>query len=149
MRARGVQTRFTPESSAKATATRLRKREEAKALQLLPELEFVRSKYWEIAARLVGVDRLPDWAEPMSVTRMTEWLNRLGLSRDDAAVYLSNDEKLQSVDPTPKFSPSQFIRDNPRWPLRAFVGTVIENCLGTWIDSKTFRVDRPIPAKGA
>jgi hypothetical protein len=128
----------TLEQRMKAQATRAAKKEKFKEQNPFTEKDCERARYWDIAAQACGIVRLPDWTEPMTTTRMTQWMNRLGINRSHVAVYLSNDEALNSVDPEPKFSPSKFIQDNPRWGLRAFVGTIIENVGGAWIDSKTF-----------
>jgi hypothetical protein len=57
---------------------------------------------------------LPDYGIPCSVADMTLWLERVGVEKAD---FLATGEYRSLED---------FITMNPTWPLRAFVGLLLE-----------------------
>lgn len=119
---------FTAETAREAMAKRKASRE---AANLLSEDAFLRARYWEDAARVIGV-RLPDWSEPITSRRVEQWMHRLGLTGKDVAPFLGDENGS---------FPGHFAANNPRWPLRALIGTVVENVCGTW-HGKTFERDQ-------
>lgn len=70
------------------------------------------AKWDELAAKLM-VYRLPDWVIPCSPEAMRTWLDRLEMSERD----FFNRTQTNVTD---------FMRFNPTWPLRAFVGLLLE-----------------------
>jgi|GEM_PF-4848852 len=117
MAIRRLQGPTDPEHMAKMQAARAAKKAAHKTLNLLGEGNFDRSHRWDDVARARGI-RLPDWNEPITVRRVRVWMNRLGVTAPDCAAYLGDEKG--------KF-PGTFVVNNPRWPLRALVGTILES----------------------
>lgn len=77
--------------------------------------KFCDAEHWdELAAKHLPRYDLPSWDVPCSPEAMERWLDRLDLSERD---YLSM-TGLKRLD--------EFIKLNPNWPLRAWIGTVLE-----------------------
>jgi len=78
------------------------------------ERDFADSAYWDDLARkrLKGY-ALPDWSEPCTEQAMRKWELMLDLDKGEYEGYTA----------TPY---SDFIRLNPEWPLRAWLGLVME-----------------------
>lgn len=75
---------------------------------------FTDSGWWlELADKHLANYTIPDWHETCSRERMIWWLERLDMTEKDY-VRLTN----TTLD--------EFRRLNPDWPLRAFVGLILE-----------------------
>ena len=73
---------------------------------------FADAGHWDELAKSHSY-RLPKWSEPCSVERMRLWMDRLNISN-----RLYKEQTGTTLD--------QFIELNPAWPLRAFVGLLME-----------------------
>ncbi|NPV07578.1 MAG: hypothetical protein HPY83_06400, partial [Anaerolineae bacterium] len=95
---------------AKSREARKAQREWAKANL---RWDFLDAPHWAELARQYGV-RLPQWWVPCTRKHMVRWLPKLGFSlawyRDWAG----------------KSDLTWFMKRNPDWPLRAFVGLLLE-----------------------
>ena len=81
---------------------------------LRSEASFSDSGTWnELAGKHVTRFNMPDWDEPCSVEQMGRWLDRLNISKDEYTVYTGTDFE-------------DWMAFNPDWPLRAFVGVLLE-----------------------
>jgi hypothetical protein len=67
----------------------------------------------ELAAKYLPRYRLPGWDTPCHPVAMRWWLKRLGMSE-------------RAYEKATATSLEDFIRLNPGWPLRAWIGTVLE-----------------------
>jgi len=67
--------------------------------------------YWMELCKRAGYN-LPHWGTVATKGKLTTWIHRLGISYED---YEKDQGKLQSI-----------IDDNPDWPLRSFVGLMLE-----------------------
>ena len=77
---------------------------------------FTDSEHWlELAQRHLTSYDLPKWSEECSTDKMELWLARFDLDEKD---YL----KLTNT------TLAEFRKLNPDWPLRAFVGLLLEVC---------------------
>ncbi len=77
--------------------------------------KFCDAAYWnELAAKHLPRYDLPAWDVPCSPEAIERWLDRLDLSERD---YLRT-SGLKRLE--------EFMKLNPRWPLRAWIGTVLE-----------------------
>ena len=74
---------------------------------------FTRAGEWELTAAEYGLD-LPGWDQPATPQDVWEWVIRLGIDPDDYLEYTGWEH------------PASMIDSNPDWPLRAFVGEMIE-----------------------
>ncbi len=68
---------------------------------------------WDRLAKAAKV-RMPAWTTPMSRPLLIRWIHRLGLSLTDYQVWSGFKQ------------PEEFITANADWPLRAFVGLLLE-----------------------
>ena len=76
---------------------------------------FTDSGRWlELADNHLSSYTLPDWQEPCTTERMTWWLERLDMTEKDYVKLTNTDLE-------------GFRRLNPDWPLRAFVGLILEH----------------------
>jgi hypothetical protein len=75
--------------------------------------DFLDSDHWDDLARARGL-RLPHWHRPCSAGQLGVWLRKLGVERD-AYLEWAGERSL-----------GDFAARNPDWPLRAWVGTVLE-----------------------
>ena len=109
----------TPEVRAKALAARKRLKIERTSINLLGLLDFPidRTQAWERLARERKIT-MPGWDEKITTPRILAYLRKIGVSRLDCAEWLG--------DAKGKF-PGAFAANNPKWPLYALVGTVLEN----------------------
>lgn len=73
--------------------------------------DFLDAVWWEELAREKGV-RLPPWGMPCTVSRMTTWLHKIGVS---VTAYQREYGKL-----------AEFISLNPQWPMRSWAGLTLE-----------------------
>jgi hypothetical protein len=73
--------------------------------------DFKDSDTWDLLADNQTHYRLPEWDVPCTVSKMKEWEKRLDIS------------DYQEVTQT---SRGDFIKLNPDWPLRAYVGLLLE-----------------------
>ncbi len=100
---------------AKAAAAKSRETQKAQREWAKEHLrrDFLDAPHWTELARRYGV-RLPQWWVPCTPTHMRRWLRRLGFS---LAWYRdwSGDRDV-----------TLFAERNPDWPLRAFVGLLLE-----------------------
>jgi len=85
--------------------------EEAKALPL--KRDFLDDGYWQELAKDWKV-RLPTWTLPPEPRTMRRWLRRLRV-REREYLDACGFDKLD-----------EFIEKNPEWPLRAWVGVLLE-----------------------
>jgi hypothetical protein len=72
-------------------------------------------KHWDVLAKTHAHQyTMPRWEQTCTAESMAAWLERLDVTpREWRAVGAFTD-------------PAEFARLNPRWPLRAFVGLVLE-----------------------
>lgn len=83
-------------------------------LQAPDDRHFLDAKYWDgLAAVYLRQYRLPRWDAPCEPEAMRQWLDRLDMTE---AAYMR----------WTKTSLVDFFTLNPTWPLRAFIGTVLE-----------------------
>ena len=101
----------TPEMIAAAHAARQAKMEAAAALPL--KRDFLDDTTWQQLAKDLGV-RLPNWIYPPEPRTMRRYLRKLRIRERDYLEMLGL-ERLE-----------QFAEKNPTWPLRAWVGTLLE-----------------------
>jgi hypothetical protein len=99
------------ESRQRATAASLAARA-ARASSPLRQ-DFLDASHWADLASQRDV-RLPIWGTPCATGAMTRWLKRAGLS----VAWYRGWSGYQSL--------QQWIDANPLWPLRAFVGILLE-----------------------
>ncbi|NPV08145.1 MAG: hypothetical protein HPY83_09310, partial [Anaerolineae bacterium] len=97
-------------AAAKSREARKAQREWAKANL---RRDFLDAPHWAELARQYGV-RLPQWWVPCTRKHMVRWLPKLGY---DLAWYR---------DWAGKSDLTWFMKRNPDWPLRAFVGLLLE-----------------------
>ena len=71
------------------------------------------SGHWEDLAEKMMPYRLPEWSVRPTIQLMKEWMKRLGIRE---VIYM------ESMNTSLK----TWIRLNPTWPLRAFVGVLLE-----------------------
>jgi hypothetical protein len=84
---------------------------------------FSDADFWdELAARYVPHDRLPGWDTPCHPAAMRRWLKRLGISK-------------RVWEQTTATRLEEFIRFNPGWGLRAWIGLALE--IRAAMDSET------------
>ena len=79
----------------------------------VPRQDFADSRYWEGLARARGL-LLPHWSTRWTTGRAERWLRKLGIT---VAEYLDWDGGKLMKD---------FGQRNPDWPLRAWVGLLLE-----------------------
>ncbi len=78
-------------------------------------------KHWRELAARCGV-RLPAYGVPVTTAAMERWLHRLGISAGD---YLANQGTgLDGNGSSAKLT--DFMVRNPTWPLKAWVGLLLE-----------------------
>jgi len=78
--------------------------------------DFTDSEWWsELADKHLTRYNLPRWGEPCTVKKMNLWCERLDLVDYEKITNTSHEE---------------FIALNPDWPLRAFVGLLLEEKFG-------------------
>ncbi len=78
--------------------------------------DFGDARYWEeLAEKRLPSHNLPKWSVPCSPQDMRLWAYRLGLTDYEKAAMTSMED---------------FIELNPAWPLRAFVGLLLEEAAG-------------------
>lgn len=75
--------------------------------------DFLDDPNWTELARVRGV-RLPRWSNPRTPGSMRRWLRKLGLSVD----WYRDQNGYRTL--------GEWIKANPRWPLRTFVGLCLE-----------------------
>lgn len=81
---------------------------------LRPEAEFSDSGEWrKLAERHLGRYRLPGWDVPCTEQEMAVWLDRLNISKSEYMDFLNT-------------SFQDWVKMNPDWPLRAWIGMVSE-----------------------
>jgi hypothetical protein len=97
---------MTTEMRAKASATR---RVRAATLRR----GFADAPAWERLASAAGV-RQPAWHEPVTTGAITRWCKRLGIALDAYRTWWGG------------ATLRDFPQQNPDWPLRAWVGLVLE-----------------------
>lgn len=85
------------------------------------------SEEWDHLAKLHGI-RLPQWHTPPTPGGIRRYLKRLGISVPDY-LHIANESNLREC-----------ARLNPHWPLRAFVGMLLEQQAA---DSGVWRDDEP------
>ena len=83
--------------------------------------DFMDDGYWVELAQAAGV-KLPPYGVPCTAGRMSRWLARLGIPTE--AYLLWNGADLSGRRQTGKLS--DFIVRNPDWPLKAWVGLMLE-----------------------
>ena len=77
--------------------------------------DFYDSEHWlELADKHLASYTLPAWNQPCSTEEMKRWLNRLDMTEKDY-------KKLTNT------TLDEFRMLNPTWPLRAFVGLILEH----------------------
>lgn len=76
--------------------------------------DFADAAYWAELARTRGL-RLPQWHRPVTTGGMRRWLRKLGLSVEEYYRF-SGERTLKD-----------FARANPTWPLRAWVGVLLDS----------------------
>lgn len=92
----------------------LQERRERAAATL--QRDFADAAYWAELAGRRGV-RLPQWHSPVTSGGMRRWLRKLGLSVEQYYCF-SGERTLKD-----------FARANPAWPLRAWVGLLLDSVL--------------------
>src|SRR4051794_34907534 len=97
---------FTAAERANAAATRA-----ARGAGL--RRDFADRPEWERLASAYGV-RQPAWSEPVTVSAIRRWCKRLGISTEVYREWWSS------------ASLGEFARQNPDWPLRAWLGLLLE-----------------------
>jgi hypothetical protein len=105
--ARATKSGFSGEARAKAAAARKARKANP------PRRDFLDAEHWAELAREQGV-RLPQWATRCTTGGMTRWLRKLGRSVE----WYRADSGFRTL--------QEWIDANPTWPLRAFVGLVLE-----------------------
>ena len=76
--------------------------------------DFMDDEHWKELALRFGV-LLPKWYVAPEVSKMRSWIRKLGLKERDYCEACGEDWQL-----------SDFAKLNPDWPLRAFVGILLE-----------------------
>lgn len=74
--------------------------------------DFADANYWEELAKDNKL-RLPAWGQPCTITKMRQWLNKVGWTQGRCEEWLGC--KL-----------ADFAKLNPEWPTRAFAGLILE-----------------------
>jgi len=111
--------RITPEMRAKGLAAR-----EARAATL--RRDFADVPEWDRLASTYGVTRQPAWGEAVTTGKITTWCKRLGITLDAYKAWWGGT------------SLRDFQQQNPDWPLRAWLGLVLEALAdGTLAQSRT------------
>lgn len=83
-------------------------------VSLRRESEFCDTTHWdELARQHLGRYNLPAWSVPCDTDAMRRWLDRLDLNERDHLRVTAT-----SLD--------DFIAMNPAWPLRAWIGLMLE-----------------------
>ena len=100
----------TPEQRQQAQETRKLNTLTRQASSL--RQDFLTAPYWLELAKKYGV-RLPAWGIAPTISNMRTWLHKVGISQPEYESYYN--EKL-----------GDFLVQNPEWPLRAWVGLVLE-----------------------
>ena len=100
---------FTAEDREKARVARMARAQASAGLRR----DFLDANEWDRLAKAAGV-RLPMWAAPATRGSMARWLQKLGVSSDFYCRW-SGYARLE-----------QWTEANPTWPLRAFVGLLLE-----------------------
>ena len=75
--------------------------------------DFLDADHWAELAKALGL-RLPLWRQPPTRGQMSKWLRKLGVSLTQYQEW-SGDQTLE-----------EFAKRNPSWPLRAWVGMLLE-----------------------
>jgi len=76
-------------------------------------IDFFDSGYWELLAnKHLPSHDLPDWHESCQAENMAIWMHRLDLDDYETITNTTNEE---------------FIQLNKDWPLRAFIGLLLEH----------------------
>lgn len=90
---------------------------------MMTEGDFHDSKEWSILAdRLLPSYSLPRWKEACSVGAMRLWAERLNIPSRKGGVTAYEIET--------KTTMAEFMELNPAWPLRSFVGLMLEYAEG-------------------
>ena len=85
--------------------------------ELLGRADFADASHWERLAPARGV-RLPQWATRNTSGKTVRWLRKLGWTVPQFYDWYGGDAKDQRL--------GCFAKANPTWPLRAFVGLLLE-----------------------
>ena len=110
----------TPKQKA-AWRTEAREARTQRALSLRSDFHPDDEQHWRDLAARYGV-RLPACGVAVTTAAMKRWLHRLGISTEE---YLA----AQGVGPAGNSSsarPTDFMVRNPTWPLKAWVGLLLE-----------------------
>jgi hypothetical protein len=76
--------------------------------------DFNDAAYWDGLAEIhLSRFNLPKWDVPCSPEQMETWADRVGFSKSECLKYWNTDF-------------ADFIAMNPEWPLRAFIGLLLE-----------------------
>jgi len=103
---------LAPEQRAKSAATRAANAAARAASPL--RRDFLDDQFWQDLASRYNV-RLPAWGVPITSGAIERWLRKLGLTIEWYRDEWSGERNL-----------SDFAKRNPRWPLRAWVGLMLE-----------------------
>lgn len=101
---------FTAEDRIASAAARAEKKAHAAAHL---RSDFLDAEEWERLARVYSV-RLPQWAAPCTTASMERWLRKVGI----AVTAYKEWGNFKAMEDFPRL--------NPHWPLRAFVGLMLE-----------------------
>lgn len=83
-------------------------------IQLRSEASFTDAKHWSaLAEKHITRFNLPSWDVPCTEVDMELWTGRLDLSQEELIAYTNTDCE-------------DWIAMNPGWPLRAFIGILLE-----------------------
>lgn len=111
----------TPEQKA-AWRTEAREARTQRALSLRSDFHPDDEQHWRDLAARYGV-RLPAYGVPVTTAAMERWLHRLGISTEE---YLaSQGAGLDGNGSSARLT--DFMVRNPTWPLKAWVGLLLES----------------------
>jgi hypothetical protein len=86
---------------------------------------FIDEKTWRTLARARGI-RLPLWGKPVTPNAMRRWLKKLGISVKDYLDWQGDGPLDPATNKNRRATLKDFAERNPDWPLRAWVGLLLE-----------------------
>ena len=108
---------FTPEMRAAANEKRRQR-----ATSLRSDFPTDDEGEWLEMAKAAGI-RLPPYGVPCTTGRMSDWLAKLGIPLDAYLDWMG--AGLSGTETSAKLS--DFVKRNPDWPLKAWLGLVLEH----------------------
>ena len=83
-------------------------------IQLRSEASFTDAKHWsDLAEKHITRFNLPSWDVPCTESEMELWTGKLDISQEELITYTNTDCE-------------DWMAMNPGWPLRAFIGILLE-----------------------